>query len=65
MHAPPKQPSRHDLPQVPQFFASRSVLTHTPLQAVSPALQFSAQLPLTQLTDPFGTDEHARLHAPQ
>jgi hypothetical protein len=65
MQAPPEQPSKQDLPQVPQFRASRSVLTHAPLQSVSPALQLALQLPFTQLAEPFVGGVHARLQAPQ
>jgi hypothetical protein len=65
MQAPPEQPSKQDLPHVPQFCASRSVLTHAPLQSVSPALQRALQLPFTQLVEPFAGGVHARLQAPQ
>lgn len=65
IQAPPEQPSRHDLPHVPQLRASRSVLTHTPLHSVSPALQLITQLPLPQLAEPFAGAVQARLQLPQ
>jgi hypothetical protein len=51
--------------QSPQCFGSDVASTHAPAQAVSPALQVSAQRPSMQATVPFATGAHTAPHWPQ
>src|SRR5262249_6290865 len=53
-HPPPKQnvPLRHLWPQKPQFWSSKSVLVHVPLQRVSPLGQGSHAWPAGQVHVP-------------